>query len=85
MVISYRYKIYFKSRGDGELKKMFFLKSKLDALIMKYVFSKSEVETKKHFQHIVLFELYRVKALDAARAICVLYEEDTIGESTVRK
>lgn len=64
---------------------MFFLKSKLDALIMKYVFSKSEVETKKHFQHIVLFELYRVKALDAARAICVLYEEDTIGESTVRK
>ena len=44
------------------------------------------MEKLEHFRHILLFELNReAKAAVAARKICAVYEDNTIGESMARK
>ena len=44
------------------------------------------MEKLEHFRHILLFEFSRgVKAEEAARNICAMYEDNAIGESTTRK
>ena len=44
------------------------------------------MEKLKHFRHILLFEIIRgAKAEEAARNICAVYGNSTIGESTARK
>ena len=44
------------------------------------------VEKFEHFRHILLFEFNRgAKAAEAARNICAVYGDNTIGESTARK
>ena len=44
------------------------------------------MEKVKHFRHILLFEFNRrMKAAEAARNICAMYEDNVIGESTARK
>ena len=41
---------------------------------------------KQHFQHLLFFAFHRSqKAAEAAWDICMVYEEDVIGESTARK
>lgn len=54
---------------------------------MYYLQKKVDCQGKKeHFWHIFLFDIYRrVKESDAARTICVVYEENTIGENLARK
>ena len=44
------------------------------------------VKKLEHFQHILFFEFSTgVKAAKAARKICAVYEDNTIGESMARK
>ena len=45
-----------------------------------------QLEKLELFQHILLFEFNRgVKAAEAAKNICAVYEDNDIGESTKRK
>ena len=44
------------------------------------------MEKLEHFRHILLFEFSREAiAAEAARNICVVYEDNVIGENTARK
>ena len=45
-----------------------------------------QMEKLEHFRYILLFELNRgAKAAEAARNICSVYWDNTVGESTARK
>ena len=44
-----------------------------------------QVEKLEHFRHILLFEFKRGESSGGARNICVMYEDNAIGETTARK